>query len=102
MAPREGDEQEAKPSSPKGSSREKNVAQPPVIALRMETLLTWVAERVAKFPRDHKFTVGDRLIETCLDIQTSLLDAAYRRDKVAALSEASRALVRARLLARLA
>lgn len=34
----------------------------------MEGLLTWTAERVAKFPRDHKFTVGDRLLETCLDV----------------------------------
>ena len=53
----------------------------PVIALRMEGLLTWTAERMAKFPRDHKFTVGDRLLETCLDVMSGLTDAAYRRDK---------------------
>jgi hypothetical protein len=34
----------------------------------MEGLLTWTAERVAKFPRDHKFTVGDRLLDICLDV----------------------------------
>ena len=34
----------------------------------MEGLLTWTEERVAKFPRDHKFTVGDRLLEICLDV----------------------------------
>jgi len=74
----------------------------PVIALRMEGLLTWTAERVAKFPRDHKFTVGDRLLETCLDIMAALTEAAYRRDKQAVLATASRGLVRARILARLA
>jgi hypothetical protein len=75
---------------------------PPVIALRMEALLTWVAERVAQFPRDHKLTTGDRLIETCIDILTRLLDASYRRDQQPALAAASRALVRARVLMRLA
>ena len=77
-------------------------ATAPVIALRMESLLTWTAERVAKFPRDHKFTVGDRLIETCLDVMAHITDAAYRRDKLAALAAASRSLTRARVLARLA
>lgn len=74
----------------------------PVIALRMETLLTWVAERVAKFPRDHKFTAGDRLVETCIEILAHLLEASSRRDKQAELAAASRALVRARVLIHLA
>jgi hypothetical protein len=47
----------------------------------MEGLLTWTAERVAKFPRDHKFTLGDRLLETCIDVMSALTNAAYRRDK---------------------
>jgi hypothetical protein len=54
----------------------------------METLLAWVVERVAKFPREHKFTVGDRLIETCLDITSHLVEASYRRDKHAELTRA--------------
>jgi len=41
-------------------------AAPPVIAIRMKELLAWVVEQVAKFPSEHKFTVGDRLVETCL------------------------------------
>ena len=49
-----------------------------------------------------KFTVGDRLIETCLDITSALLEASFRRDKYGELAAASRALVRARLLVRLA
>jgi hypothetical protein len=67
----------------------------------METRLVWVVERVAKFPREHKFTVGDRLVETCLDITSHLVEDSYRRDKHAELSAASRALVRARVLVRL-
>ena len=92
---------------PESSGREAAVGRtskpaPPVIAVRMETLLAWVAERVAKFPREHKFTVGDRLVDTCLDVTCHLVEAAYRRDKHAELAAASRALVRARVLVRLA
>jgi hypothetical protein len=68
----------------------------------MEGLLAWTVERVAKFPREHKFTVGDRLIETCLDITSHLVEASYRRDKRGDLAAASRGLVRARGLVRLA
>ncbi len=95
-----------KPGGPGAEPRAKKHSPkpplPPVIAIRMEALLQWVVERVAKFPRDHKFTVGDRLIETCLDVTCALVEASYKRDKVHELGQASRALVRARLLFRLA
>jgi hypothetical protein len=68
----------------------------------METLTVWVAERVAAFPRKHRFTVGDRWIDTCLDVQTLLLEASYVRDKRGLLLRASRGLIRARSLARIA
>ncbi len=84
----------------------KKFSQPPsdpaVVALRMEDLTVWVVERVAKMPRDHKFTVGDKLCETCLQVTTLLTEASYVRDKVALLAAASRALTRARVLVRIA
>ena len=53
-------------------------------------------------PREHKFTVGDRLIETCLEVTSGLVEASFVRDKLALLAAASRALTRARVLARVA
>lgn len=90
------------PAGREAAGRHNQPQAAPVIALRMESLLAWTVERVAKFPRDHKFTIGDRLIETCLDITSHLLEAAYRRDKRGDLAAASRGLVRARVLVRLA
>lgn len=99
----EGDEQGPKsPGREAPAGRKSGGTAAPVIAVRMETLLAWVALRVAKFPREHKFTVGDRLVETCLDITCALVDASYTRDKHAALAAASRALVRARVVMRMA
>ncbi len=68
----------------------------------METLTLWTAVRVESFPRGHKFTIGDRWLETCLEVQTSLVEAAFTRDKRQLLLRASRGLVRARVLARMA
>ena len=76
-------------------------AEPATLALRMEDLTLWVLQRVAKFPRDHKFTVGDRLTETCLDIAALLVEATFTHNKLDLLANASRGLTRARVLVRL-
>ena len=68
----------------------------------MEDLCVWAVERAAKFPREHKFTIGDRLVETCLEITTLLVEASFVRDKLPLLASASRALTRARVLVRMA
>lgn len=100
---RNGDDEDPEsPAAKRPSTKKTRGPAAPVIAVRMETLLAWVAARVAKFPREHKFTVGDRLVDTCLDITSHLVEAAYRRDKHGELAAASRALVRARVLVRLA
>ncbi len=78
---------------------------PAAIALRMEDLTLWAIERATMFPRNHKFTVGDRLIDTCLEVTTMLVEASYLprgRAKLQHLHRASRALTRARLLVRVA
>jgi hypothetical protein len=68
----------------------------------MEDLTVWVAERASKMPREHKFTVGDKWLESCLEVTTLLTEATYVRDKLALLQQASRGLTRARVLARIA
>src|ERR1019366_413048 len=75
---------------------------PAAVALRMEDVTHWVVERVAKMPREHKFAIGDKLVEACLDVTCALVEATYVRDKLGLLGQASRGLVRARVLARLA
>ena len=76
--------------------------RPAVVALRMEDLTHWVVGRVATMPREHKFAIGDRLVETCLEVTCALVDATYLRDKLALLAQASRGLTRGRVPARLA
>ena len=52
----------------KGGGSRRPSGDPAVVALRMEDLTRWVIQRVAKMPREHRFTIGDRLVETSLEL----------------------------------
>ena len=60
----------------------------------------WCVPQIAKFPRIHRFTVGDRMEEKLLDLLDDLLEAKYTRDKLALLGRANIKLEQFRFLAR--
>ena len=62
----------------------------------------WLIEKVQRFPRNHRFGVGDRLLQAVLDLLLKLVDAAYTRDRAKILAEANGLLNRLRFLLRLA
>jgi hypothetical protein len=64
--------------------------------------LTWLAPTVEKFARAHKFTLGDRLMDTSLDILTMLIEATYTRAPVGLLRQVNIRLTQLRFLVRLA
>jgi hypothetical protein len=102
MPPEQAPQERPSEARPRKFAPDRKAAAPAVAALRMEPVVVWVIQRVSHFPRNHKFTVGDRWIDTCLDVQSSLVQASYIRDKRALLSSASRGLVRASVLASVA
>ena len=52
-------------------------------------LLKWVLPVVSKFPRDKRYTLGQRLEDTLLDILALLLEANYSKDKIDLLKKAN-------------
>ena len=48
-------------------------------------LVLWIVQKVEKFPKSYRFSVGQRLIDTALDLLLLLVEPAYRRDKREAL-----------------
>ncbi len=44
-------------------------------------LTVWMAERVARFPRTHHYTIGQRMVESLLDVQGLLIEAHYSKEK---------------------
>ena len=41
--------------------------------------LTWLMPTVEKFPRSHKFTIGDRIEIVALNVLEALIEAPYTR-----------------------
>jgi len=61
-----------------------------------------ILPRVSKFPRDYKFTLGDRITAKVLDTLENVIQAAYRKEKKALLETANLNLEQLRFHLRLA
>jgi len=61
----------------------------------------WLIPLVERFPRTYKFTLGDRIQTTALDLCLALVEGGHARSKERPLHRADRLLDQLRLLARL-
>jgi hypothetical protein len=64
--------------------------------------IAWLLPTVEKFPRSHKFTVGDRVEATALDVLDALIEATYTRERGQHLRAANLGIEKLRFLLRLA
>jgi hypothetical protein len=64
--------------------------------------VAWLLPTVEKFPRSHKFTVGDRIEATALDVLEALIEATYTRERREHLRAANLGIEKLRFLLRLA
>ena len=62
----------------------------------------WLLAKVERFPRSHRFTVGDRLATESLQLLEDLLSASYGRERLPSLDRAQHRLNLLRFLLRLA
>lgn len=74
----------------------------PVAVAKVYDFVLWLLPKVENFPRAHRFTVGERLTASGLDLMTTLVEAAYSRDKGDLLQQANRKINSTRYLLRLA
>jgi len=74
----------------------------PVVVGRAYELSLWLIQKVEHFPRSYRFSVGDRLVASAMDLLLRLVDAAYAREKGSILAEVNGMLNRLRFLLRLA
>ena len=52
-------------------------------------LLTWLIPQLDKFPRNRRFTLGERLETKLLEVLELLVEAAYTRNKAVLLNRAN-------------
>ena len=64
--------------------------------------LLWIGPTVENFPRDQKFTLGDRMQKTALDVLEALIEATYTRERRVHLNRANLGLEKLRFFVRLA
>jgi hypothetical protein len=74
----------------------------PVAVSKAHDFTLWMMPKVENFPRAHRFTIGERLTALTLDLLTSLVEAAYARDKRPPLDAAATQINKIRYLLRLA
>jgi len=55
------------------------MAETPVLLSKWYEYAKWVIARVDQFPKNQRFILGQRLVDTCLDIQECLIEGAYSR-----------------------
>ena len=68
---------------------------------KMYDLIKWLLPQIAKLPRSHKFTLGDRITNLALDTLELLIQAVYTRNKRNLLSEANLNLEKMRYMIRI-
>lgn len=68
----------------------------------MIQLLLWLSPTIEKFPRSHKFTLGDRIETTALDALERLIEATFTRDRRPILQRANLDFQKLRILLRVA
>src|ERR1039457_1085882 len=59
------------------------------VLTRTDDFIKWFLPKIEKFPRNYKFLFGDRLGEIQFDVLENLIEAYYRKEKLANLREAN-------------
>ena len=72
------------------------------VIIKMYDLTLWLINHTTKFPRIHRFALGQRIENTLYDLMDILIDAKYTKEKASLLRRANLALQRLRFQTRLA
>jgi hypothetical protein len=68
---------------------------------KLYDLLKWILPIISKFPKDKRYTLGQRIENKLLDILDLLICANYSKDKISYLKQANLGLENLRYLIRL-
>lgn len=68
---------------------------------KLYDIILWLIPQIEKFPRDYKFTLGDRIVKNLLDSLEIILEAVYTKEKLHLLRRLNLQLEKLRYLIRL-
>lgn len=73
----------------------------PALVTRAYDLLLWLVRHVEKFPRTHRYVLGEEMYRTGIAVVLTLVEATYSREKIPILLRVIRELEKLRFLIRL-
>lgn len=74
----------------------------PQILTRVYDFLLYLIEQIARFPKNQRYNLGERIENIALDIFENIIEALYTKEKIAILQRANLNLEKMRMLIRLA
>lgn len=77
-------------------------SEPAVVVQKAYDWTLWIVPKVEKFPKSHRFQLGQMLVTASLELLMHLVDATYQIRNAGSLAEAVREVNRIRYLMRLA
>lgn len=80
---------------------EKNRLEEYEIFSRFYKFLKYMLDRIEKYPRESKFTIGDRIVNILLKIQEGIIEGIYTKNRYAILKEINMNLEKLRIYMRL-
>ena len=60
-----------------------------VIITKTYDLILWSCNHTSRFPRQHRFVLGERLERTLYELLATLIQAKYSRERIPLLNEAN-------------
>lgn len=60
-----------------------------IVITKTYDLILWSANHTGRFPRNHRFTLGERLERNLYELLETLIQAKYQREKTALLEAAN-------------
>ena|SRR5438270_4229825 len=79
-----------------------SAGEPAVVVQRAYDWALWVMPKAEKFPKSYRFTLGDSLVRSSIELLLHVVDATYQSHNAASLGAAAREVNRIRYLVRLA
>ena len=69
--------------------------------MKWTKIMDWILDTIERFPKNTKFTLGDRIINHSLDIMETIIEAIYTKKRKDLLSHLNLAIEKLRVLFRI-
>ena len=78
------------------------MTEPAIVVQKAYDWVLWIIPKVEKFPKSHRYSIGEQVVRASIELLLNLVDASYQTRNAVPLGAAVREVNRIRYLVRLA